>query len=98
MERPASGNYKQNDLFRGENTQYHLNACVGKNGGPWKLFDYAYGYFHAADLAVESLVENPMRVDVAIYQIAYMYRHAVELSLKSLTWQSSPGFGPSKYR
>jgi hypothetical protein len=85
MERPTSRNYSQNDLFRGEDSHFQLNACVGTNGGPWRLFDYAYGYFHAAELIAEALQVSSARVDVTIYPLGYAYRHAIELSLKSLT-------------
>ncbi len=35
--------FKQNDLFRPDFTRLDSNACVGDNGGPYDLYDYAHG-------------------------------------------------------
>ena len=35
--------FKQNDLFRSDRERYDYNACVGDNGGPYDLYDYADG-------------------------------------------------------
>jgi hypothetical protein len=61
-----------------------LNACVGKNGGPYDYSHYAEGYFIAAERLMESLAENNRHVDVLIYPIVFNLRHAIELSLKHL--------------
>ena len=38
--------FKENALFRGlQNHLSRFNACVGNNGGPYDLYDYAEGYF-----------------------------------------------------
>ncbi len=73
--------YKENDLFRYAGP-YHLNACVGKNGGPYTFYAYSLGYFNAAKTLVNAIKENPNGVDLAVYPIIYNYRHAIELALK----------------
>ena len=35
--------FKQNDLFRPDFDRIDFNACVGDNGGPYDLYDYAHG-------------------------------------------------------
>lgn len=87
--------YKENDLFRGS-TNWHLNACVGDNGGPWDYRDYAQGYFLSAKRLVDGLRDNPRLIDILIYPIAYNYRHAIELSLKDLSIRLPRLFGKGK--
>lgn len=42
--------FKQNDLFRGlQNDLSRFNACVGNNGGPYDLYDYAWDISKAPD-------------------------------------------------
>lgn len=83
--RPYPGRpYKQNDLFTG-GEDIHLNACVGKNGGPYGLDAYALGYFKGAMRVVDSLIEDSSLVDVVIYPVVFNYRHGVELYLKHLS-------------
>jgi len=62
MTKPA---FKQNDVFKHvDNDQ--LNACVGNNGGPYDLYDYAKGYFEATNSRSElervsvALLDNEM--------------------------------------
>jgi hypothetical protein len=76
--------YHENDLFRGDKSKYRLNACVGRNGGPWNFYDFSVGYFLAAAQIGEGLLQDSSRVDVQIYPLVYNFRHAIELSLKSL--------------
>jgi len=47
--------FKQNDLFRPDFDRIDFNACVGDNGGPYDLYDYAYGYFDATRLLLKSV-------------------------------------------
>lgn len=75
--------YRQNDLFRG-GPEWHLNACVGRNGGPYDLRAYSEGYFIAARRLADGLVDDRSRIDLVIYPLVYCFRHAVELSLKHL--------------
>jgi hypothetical protein len=80
---PALPRYRENDLFR-RGPQVDLNACVGRNGGPYDLEAYSRGYFHAAERLMASLEENTTNVDVILYPLVYLYRHGVELALKAL--------------
>jgi hypothetical protein len=74
----------QNPLFtNGEN--FHMNACVGDNGGPYELFDYGRGFFAGGHAIVKAAKENVAPVDILVYPAAFAYRHAVELLLKQLT-------------
>jgi len=77
------GRYKQNGLFTG-GPDFKLNACVGKNGGPYNLHAYATGYFHGARRIAESLIESQHYVDLVVYTLVYCYRHAIELEIKHL--------------
>src|SRR5689334_8749180 len=76
--------YKANDLFRPGNNS-NLNACVGRNGGPYGFIDYAYAYFDAGNALAVSCIDSGFFEDRAIYPMAYCFRHAVELALKHLT-------------
>ena len=83
--------YEHNDLFRpGDNVE--LNACVGKNGGPYNFSAYSRGYFEAGKRLVGSLVENQSLVDIIVYPVVYIYRHAIELGLKHLAYRLPPFF------
>lgn len=75
--------YRTNDLFRpGPNPQ--MNACVGENGGPYDFFDYAWGFYDAAEASIDAAIEHKAPLDVLVYPIVFCYRHALELSLKHL--------------
>lgn len=75
--------YKHNDLFRpGPRTRF--NACVGSNGGPYGLDQFADGYFKAAQVILTDVLKDPTSVDLEIYPLVFVYRHAIELSLKNL--------------
>ncbi len=93
---PKPRTRKQNDLFRG-GPRIQLNACVGTNGGPYDLFAYSRGYFHAGERLVRSLIASSRLIDLAIYPLVFTYRHAVELGLKDLAgllprvWRESHG-------
>ncbi|MBI5573653.1 MAG: hypothetical protein HY919_03765 [Elusimicrobia bacterium] len=76
--------YKQNDLFTG-GEDISLNACVGKNGGPYNLDAYARGYFKGAICIVDSIIKDSSYVDLLIYPVVFNYRHGVELYLKHLS-------------
>ena len=72
-----------NPLFtNGENAS--MNACVGRNGGPYDLLDYGRGFFDGGDAAVLSAQEYRGPVDLLVYPAAFAYRHGVELYLKHL--------------
>lgn len=82
--------FKENELFRGVAAWSDMNACVGDNGGPYDLYDYADAYFDATrgllELALEAPnVERPwVTIDLLVYPICMNFRHAVELFLKYL--------------
>ncbi len=61
-----------------------LNACVGKNGGPYNFKDYSIGYFEAGNRLFKSIVEDDRLIDLLFYPFVYMFRHGVELGLKHL--------------
>jgi mRNA-degrading endonuclease RelE of RelBE toxin-antitoxin system len=78
-----------------------LNACVGRNGGPYTTAHYASSYFLAAKILSESLYQNPLEIDSLIYPVAYLYRHAIELTIKELCktlptlWNEKPTVKPT---
>lgn len=76
--------YKENDLFR-SSKNFRMNACVGKNGGPYNYSDYSRGYFDAGKRLVESAHKDPFFLDVLVYPLVYLYRHAIELGLKHMS-------------
>lgn len=72
-----------NPLFtNGDNA--HLNACVGENGGPYELYDYAMGFFIGGHACVQMAEEEAGPVDLLVYPSAFNYRHGIELFLKQL--------------
>jgi hypothetical protein len=73
--------FQTNSLFR-PGADVNLNACVGINGGPYDLFDYATGYFQAAAAILASAESRAIPVDIAVYPLVFNFRHAIELSLK----------------
>ena len=75
--------YKQNDLFQ-PGRDIKLNACVGKNGGPYNYKDYSKGYFEAGRRIVNDLDGNYRYIDILVYPIVFLNRHAIELGLKHL--------------
>jgi len=76
--------YKQNSVFRG-GPDSTLNACVGLNGGPYTTYDYAAGYFMAAERLSDQLRNRRSGIDLLIYPVTYLYRHGIELGIKSLS-------------
>src|SRR5688572_30124182 len=86
--RPAL--FKENELFRGELAWSDKNACVGNNGGPYDLYDYADGYFDATRGLLEIALAAPdsnrpwVTIDILVYPICLNFRHAIELYLKYL--------------
>ncbi|WP_076860025.1 hypothetical protein [Bradyrhizobium mercantei] len=76
--------FKQNELFRPDFERADFNACVGDNGGPYSLYDYAYGYFEATVLLLESVRKEGWVNDLIVYPICLNLRHAVELYIKYL--------------
>jgi len=74
---------RHNSLFS-PGPNFHLNAGVGKNGGPAGLTRYARGYFEAGARLVKSLQEDPLEVDWLIYPLVMVYRHGIETALKHL--------------
>ncbi len=83
MKRPTVINYAQNDLFRAADP-YHLNACVGWNGGPHGYETYAEGYFAAAEQLCKAAIRGDEYIDLLIYPVAFNFRHAIELAIKGL--------------
>jgi hypothetical protein len=82
--------FKENDLFRGVPQLSQHNACVGNNGGPYDLYDYAHGYFESTRLLLEQATapldaEKPrIIIDTLVYPICLSFRHAIELYIKYL--------------
>jgi hypothetical protein len=74
---------KHNSLF-GPGPVGHLNACVGRNGGPADFGGYARGYFTAGRWIVERAVQERMEVDLIVYPLVMTYRQGVEAMLKQL--------------
>lgn len=74
---------KHNNLFR-PGPNWHLNACVGRNGGRADYLRYATGYFEFAKRGMASLQDDPLEVDLVVYPLVYNYRHGIELILKHL--------------
>ena len=49
--------FKENALFRGLTAHGRYNACVGNNGDPYDLYDYAQGYFEATGILVRGTMK-----------------------------------------
>lgn len=97
--------FKENDVFRGVPAWSSKNACVGDNGGPYDLYDYADAYFDATRGLLEIALDapNPERpwvtIDLLVYPICMNFRHAVELFLKYLITAQAKKIGSNeKYR
>lgn len=73
--------FKENDLFKSTNN-WPLNACVGDNGGPYGLHDYAQGYLECSRLIIESAKSPSAIVDTLVYPACYNFRHGIELYVK----------------
>jgi hypothetical protein len=76
--------FKQNDLFRPDFDRMDFNACVGDNGGPYDLYDYAHGYFDATRLLLKAVGKTGSVNDLLVYPVCLNFRHAVELFIKYL--------------
>lgn len=72
--------FKQNEVFKHVDGQ--LNACVGNNGGPYDLYDYAKGYFQSTATLLRHFDEEGNTLDLIIYPICFNFRHAMEAYLK----------------
>jgi hypothetical protein len=88
--------FKENSLFRGMHENYKYNACVGFNGGPYDLYDYAHGYFKASFLIFEGAKQPGAIVDTIVYPACYNFRHAMELSVKYLAERCAKLSGEEK--
>jgi len=73
--------FRQNDVFKHVDG-HQLNACVGNNGGPYDLYDYAKGYFDATKILLENIADGGVLIDLVVYPICFDFRHAVELYIK----------------
>jgi len=87
----SSTKYRTNSLFRNGPIP-SLNACVGRNGGPYDLEAYSRGYFRGAAAVARSVMEPTAIIDLLIYPLVFNYRHAVELGLKHLASVLPPLF------
>ena len=75
--------FKENDVFKGlVGQQANLNACVGPNGGPYDLYDYAKGYFEGTKIILANVKGGGVPIDLVVYPICFDFRHAVELYIK----------------
>ena len=59
-----------------------MNACVGNNGGPYDLYDYAKGYFDATKTLLAHVRDEGNLIDLIVYPICFNFRHAIELYIK----------------
>lgn len=99
FQRPYPGKpYRQNALFTGGSVP-RLNACVGTNGGPYELSDYAEGYRKGGRAIADTLREKSHYVDLMVYPLVFNYRQAVELYLKALVARFAElGLGSSRLK
>ncbi len=81
MEYPTEFNFKTNELFKPA-ADSHFNACVGDNGGPYSLANYADGFFDGGHAIVKDVKDGNFKVDVLVYPAAFSFRHGIELYLK----------------
>lgn len=81
MEYPTEFHFKTNALFKPAE-DYHFNACVGDNGGPYNLASYADGFFDGGHAIVKDVLNGNFKVDVLVYPAAFSFRHGIELYLK----------------
>jgi hypothetical protein len=75
--------YTQNAIFRG-GPETWLNACVGLNGGPKELDEYADGFFQGGFAIVRAAEAREAPVDILIYPAVFAFRHGIELYVKHL--------------
>lgn len=80
---PIKYDFSPNALFRA-GPDWHLNAAVGDNGGPYDLMDYGLGFFEAGRHIIERASEGVATVDIVVYPAAFAFRHGIELFLKHL--------------
>jgi hypothetical protein len=92
--------FRQNVLFRGDFQRAALNACVGNNGGPYNLYDYAHGYFESTHQLCQAVTkDHSILVDTIVYPICLNFRHAIELFIKYLiTELNKLTRGQAKYK
>ena len=81
--KPSTYNFRPNALFRA-GPDFHLNACVGENGGPYDLRAYGQGFFDGGKAIIEAARTRRAPVDILVYPAAFSFRHGIELYLKHL--------------
>ena len=64
--------FKQNDVFEHVDLD-QLNACVGNNGGPYDLYDYAKGYFDATKTLLAHVRDEGNLIDLIVYPICFNF-------------------------
>ncbi|MCK9330997.1 MAG: hypothetical protein M0Q94_14070 [Candidatus Cloacimonetes bacterium] len=74
-------NKEKTNIFKASR-DWTCNACVGHNGGLLSFWDMGRGYFKAADVLSEYVINNGRGADLLIYSIFFNYRHGMELYLK----------------
>jgi hypothetical protein len=84
--------HKHNGLFR-PGSDFRLNACVGRNGGPADFGRIARGFFEAGKCLVASLEVDRLNIDLLVYPIVFNYRHGLEAALKYLVKRLPRLFG-----
>jgi|APCry1669189070_1035195.scaffolds.fasta_scaffold12579_2 hypothetical protein len=60
----------------------NLNACVGKNGGPYDFSSYGEGFFYAAFHNIDAIMDDKWTLDILVYPICFNFRHGIELYIK----------------
>lgn len=77
----AMTDFRQNAMFR-PGRDWQMNACVGNNGGPYDLYDYAHGFFEAARVIIKRANDRDAAVDTLVYPACFNFRHGIELYVK----------------
>ncbi len=65
-------------------TNDDYNACVGKNGGFPDYARMAEGYYRAALIVTDNVIETRAGMDAQIYPVLELYRHGLELMSKGI--------------
>lgn len=76
-------------FFNEKHSEWHLNACIGRQlpqdrGEHYYQDGFQIAARRLADLAVENGNSIDLPIDVLVYPIIFLYRHNIELLLKLL--------------
>ena len=73
--------YKYNALFR-PGPNHDMNACIGRNGGPYDYSSFGEGFFQAGFRIIERIEDGAWTLDILIYPLIFNFRHGIELYIK----------------